>query len=114
MTSHSGANTRSNGTNGNGRSRPLAIFHEHPDWFRPLFQELERRDLEYVRLDAASHAFDPSERGAPYSLVFNRASPSAYLRGHAQTTFYTLAWLRHLERMGVSVVNGAAPYEMET
>src|SRR6185503_9392938 len=115
MTSNAGANTKSNGTNGSDRSRPrpLAIFHEHPDWFRPLFQELERRDLEYVRLDAASHAFDPSERDAPYSLVFNRASPSAYLRGHAQSTFYTLHWLRHLERLRVPVVNGSAVYALE-
>jgi len=22
---------------------PIAIFHEHPDWFRPLFAELDRR-----------------------------------------------------------------------
>ena len=61
-------------------TRPIAVFHEHPDWFRPLFTELERRQIPYVRLDAASHRFDPSEREAPYSLVVNRASPSAYLR----------------------------------
>ena len=54
---------------------PIAIYHEHPDWFKPLFAELERRDLPYVRLDAASHSFDPSEDDVPYSLVVNRASP---------------------------------------
>ena len=88
-------------------TRPIGIFHEHPDWFRPLFTELERREIPYVRLDAASHRFDPSEREAPYSLVVNRASPSAYLRAHGQTTFYTLHWLKHLERIGVPVVNGS-------
>ena len=92
---------------------PIAIFHEHPDWFRPLFAELERRGLPYERLDAAAHVYDPSETSAPWSLVFNRASPSAYLRGHAQTTFYTLHWLRHLERIGVPVVNGSAVYALE-
>jgi len=85
--------------------RPMAIFHEHPDWFRPLFAELDRRGTPYVRLDAASHRFDPSERESPYSLVFNRASPSAYLRGHAQSLYYTLHWLRHLERIGVPTVS---------
>jgi hypothetical protein len=54
--------------------RPIAVYHEHPDWFKPLFVELERRGLPYVRLDAASHRFDPSERVSPYSLVVNRAS----------------------------------------
>jgi glutathione synthase/RimK-type ligase-like ATP-grasp enzyme len=93
---------------------PIAIYHEHPDWFRPLFTELDRRGIPYVRLNAAAHLYDPSETRVPYSLVFNRASPSAYLRGHSQTTFYTLQWLRHLERLGCPVVNGTAAYAMDT
>ncbi|MEA3245435.1 MAG: hypothetical protein U9Q74_04705 [Gemmatimonadota bacterium] len=93
--------------------RPIAVYHEHPDWFRPLFLELDRRAIPYERLDAASHEFDPSEREAPWSLVLNRASPSAYLRGHAQSTFHTLHWLRHLERIGVPVVNGSRVYAYE-
>ena len=24
-------------------TKPIGIYHEHPDWFRPLFQELDRR-----------------------------------------------------------------------
>ncbi|MGH7712870.1 MAG: ATP-grasp domain-containing protein [Gemmatimonadaceae bacterium] len=94
-------------------SSPIAIFHEHPDWFRPLFATLERRDIPYVRIDAAAHCYDPAERKVPYSLVFNRASPSAYLRDHRQTTFHTLNWLRHLERLGTPVVNGADVYAIE-
>ena len=93
--------------------RPIAIYHEHPDWFKPLFVELERRGIPFERLDAAAHTFDPGEDESPWSLVFNRASPSAYLRGHAQTTFYTLHWLRHLERLGVPVVNGSQAYANE-
>jgi hypothetical protein len=93
--------------------QPIAVYHEHPDWFKPLFVELERRGLPYERVDAASHIFDPSEDDVPYSLVFNRASPSAYLRGHRQSTFHTLHWLRHLERIGVPVVNGAHVYAYE-
>ena len=93
---------------------PIAIYYEHPDWFKPLFAELDRRGVPYVRLDATSHFYDPSETTSPYSLVFNRASPSAYMRGHGQVTFHTLSWLRHLERIGVPVVNGADVYEMET
>ena len=93
---------------------PIAIYYEHPDWFRPLFTELDRREISHVRIDAAAHSYDPSETDSPYSLVFNRASPSAYLRGNAQVTFHTLNWLRHLERIGVPVVNGVTAYEMET
>jgi hypothetical protein len=93
--------------------KPIALFHEHPDWFRPLFAELERREVPYVRLDAAAHCYDPAERETRYALVFNRASPSAYLRDHGQTTFHTLNWLRHLERLGTPVVNGADVYALE-
>jgi glutathione synthase/RimK-type ligase-like ATP-grasp enzyme len=93
--------------------RPIAIFYEHPDWFRPLFAELERREIPFERVDANAHSYDPAETEAPYSLVINRASPSAYLRSDAESTFYTLHWLRHLERLGVPVVNGSAVYALE-
>src|SRR5687767_6080230 len=49
--------------------RPIAVYHEHPDWFRPLFAELERRGIPFERLDAAAHSFDPTETRSPYSLV---------------------------------------------
>jgi hypothetical protein len=93
--------------------KPIAVFHEHPDWFRPLFAELRRRGLPYVRLAADRHRFDPAEQEPPYGLVFNRASPSAYLRGHRQSTYYTLAILRHFERRKIPVVNGSAVYRYE-
>ena len=94
-------------------NRPIAILYEHPDWFKPLFAELERREIPFERIDANAHSYDPAETEAPYSLVVNRASPSAYLRSDAESTFYTLSWLRHLERLGVPVVNGSAVYSME-
>jgi hypothetical protein len=94
-------------------NRPIAILYEHPDWFRPLFAELERRGVDYVKIDANAHTFDPAESEVPYSLVFNRASPSAYLRSDAESTYFTLDFLRYLERSGVEVVNGSAPYTME-
>ena len=93
--------------------RPFAVYHEHPDWFRPLFAELERRGLPFVRLDPRAHVFDPSERECPYSLVFDRMSPSAYLRGGVQGMFFTLAYLAHLERLGVPVVNGLGAFTTE-
>ncbi|HEV8264084.1 MAG TPA: hypothetical protein VGQ06_03975 [Gemmatimonadales bacterium] len=83
----------------------IAIYYEHPHWFVPLFTELERRGTPHERLHAAHHRFDPAER-PPYSLVFNRMSPSAWQRGHSHAVFYTLQYLAHLERHDVRVVNG--------
>src|SRR5436853_240314 len=90
--------------------RPIAIYYEHPDWFRPLFQELDRRRVPYVRVDAADHRFDAGDGRPPYSLVFNRMSPSAYLRGHGNAIFYTLHYLAYLKRHDVRVINGYDAY----
>jgi hypothetical protein len=92
---------------------PLAIFYEHPDWFQPLFGELDRRETPYVAIDAATHAFDPGEPSVPYSLVLNRMSPSAYLRGRPNTISYTAQYLAHLCRAGVRVINGAHAWRTE-
>jgi biotin carboxylase len=93
--------------------RPLAVYYEHPDWFRPLFAELERRGVPHVRLHAPGHTFDPAVP-PHYALVFNRMSPSAYTRGHGDAVFYTLGFLSHLERHGVRVVNGYRAFLTET
>lgn len=94
--------------------KPIAVLYEHPDWFRPLFAELDRRGIAFTELDAGALCFDPQDE-APlaWRLAFNRASPSAYLRGRPQVTHATLAWLRHLERRGLPVVNGSATYSLE-
>lgn len=93
--------------------RPIGIYHEHPDWFRPLFAELDRRGTPYVRIDARHHQYDASSNDGVYALVFNRMSPSAYLRGNGQGIFYTLSFLAHLERLGVRVVNGYKAFTVE-
>lgn len=93
--------------------RPIAIFYEHPDWFRPLFAELDRRGTPYVRLHADAHRFDPAVRPS-YSLVFNRMSPSAWLRGRAAAIPYAASYLAFLAARGVRVVNGVAAFATET
>lgn len=96
-------------------SRPIAIYHEHPDWFRPLFATLDRRGTPYVRIDAKQHHFDVagSESELPFSLLFNRMSPSAYLRGPHHGIYHTLAYLDHLDRLGAKVVNGVRGFRVE-
>ena len=94
-------------------SKTLAIYYEHPDWFRPLFAELDRRAVPYVPLDATRHSYDPSETETPYAVVFNRMSPSAYLRGHGHGIFYTLQFLNHLESLGTRIINGQKAFEIE-
>jgi ribosomal protein S6-L-glutamate ligase RimK-like protein len=91
----------------------LAIYYEHPDWFRPLFAELERRGVPYSRLDATLHSYDPGETETAYTVLFNRMSPSAYLRGHGHGILYTLQYLNHLESLGTRVINGEKAFAIE-
>jgi glutathione synthase/RimK-type ligase-like ATP-grasp enzyme len=91
----------------------IGVLYEHPQWFVPLFAELERRGLAYERILAESLLYDPAEKVSPYALVFNRMSPSAYLRGHTRSIFATRSYLAHLERLGTRVINGSAAYGLE-
>ncbi len=92
---------------------PIAIYYEHPDWFRPLFAELDRRGTDYVKIDARGHVYDPGADRREYALLFNRMSPSAYLRSDYPGIFSTLGYLAHLERLGTRVVNGTRAFATE-
>jgi hypothetical protein len=94
-------------------AKPIAVFFEHPDWFRLLFAELESRGRPYLWIEAAQHQYDPAEDETEFAVLFNRMSPSAYLRGHGQGIFYTLNYLEHLERLGVRVINNRAAFTLE-
>ena len=41
------------------QSLPIAIYYEQPNWFKPLFAELDRRGTNYVKLDAVEHSYGP-------------------------------------------------------
>lgn len=93
---------------------PFIISHEHPDWFKPLFIELEKRGIPNKTVNPTQHQFAIEERKPDFDLFFNRMSPSAYLRDGVQGTFYTLNYLKHLETLGVRVINGYQAFTYET
>ena len=93
---------------------PIAIYYEQPNWFKPLFAELDRRGTPYVKLFAPDHFYDPAEATEDmYSLVFNRMSPSAWNRDHGDQIFYTLGFLEHCEARGMRVLNGTKAFQSE-
>jgi hypothetical protein len=92
---------------------PIGILYEHPLWFEPLFSELDRRNIEYEKLDAGELVFDPGEQRSPYSVVFNRMSPSAWTRGDAPAIFHTLHFLAYLEEIRAEVINGYEAFQVE-
>lgn len=107
----------SNATNGaarGGDGKPIAIYYEQQYWFKPLFEQLDSRGANWVKVDARNHQYNVASPEREYSLLFNRMSPSAWQRGVGHGIFYTLNYLAHLEEKGVRVVNGSRAFTHET
>src|SRR3984893_17175924 len=100
-------------SNGDVGNKPIAIYYEQPNWFVPLFKQMDARSVNWVKLDARYHQYDAASPEPEFSLLFNRMSPSAWQRGVGHGVFYTLHYLKHLEDKGGRVVNGypASPHE---
>ena len=98
----------------NRNALPIAIYYEQPNWFKPLFAELDRRRPNYVLLNAVEHTYGPADSPEEqFVVVLNKMSPSAWNRGHGDQIFYTLGFLEHLAHRGVRVVNGVKAYRSE-
>ena len=102
----SAASSRSSGA-------ALAVLYEHPQWFVPVFAELDRRGIAFDRIFVPDHFYDIGQRHHAFKVLFNRMSPSAHSRQHGSGIFHTLAYLEHLELMGVRVINGAMAFRYE-
>ncbi|MEI9920181.1 MAG: hypothetical protein WDO14_15510 [Bacteroidota bacterium] len=94
-------------------TRPVAIFYEHPVWFQPLFDELQKRRIPFIRINAAEHTYNPAEREVPFSILINRVSSSAYRRGNVQGIFQSSRYIAHVERLGIPVLNGTQAQDIE-
>ena len=90
----------------------LVVLHEHPEWQKPLFEALRRRDVPFEPFDLTRAAFTNDD--VPRArLYFNQASPSAYLRGNTRAVPLALALMRSLELRGARVLNGADVFALE-
>jgi hypothetical protein len=99
---------------GDATVKPIAIYYEQPNWFVPLFAQMDARGVAWTKVDARYHSYDAASPEREYSLLFNRMSPSAWQRGVGHGVFYTLNYLKHLEDKGVRVVNGYKAFTTET
>jgi predicted ATP-grasp superfamily ATP-dependent carboligase len=94
--------------------QPIVISHEHPDWFKPLFELFDKQGIAYQSVNPTRHQYAIDAAKPEFNVFFNRMSPSAYLRDGIQGTFYTQYYLKHLELHGVRVINGYQAYVYET
>ena len=84
----------------------LAILYEHPLWFAPLFAALDRAGIDYVKISAGDHEFDPAGSPPPAPVILNRVAMSSFLREPEHPLFYTMALLDHWRRQGAAILNG--------
>ncbi len=84
----------------------LAVYFEHPQWFKPLFAALDRHGVDYRPIAIQDHIFDPEDDLPPAPVVFNRLAMSSFLRQSEHATFYTAAVLDHWSGLGARVLNG--------
>jgi glutathione synthase/RimK-type ligase-like ATP-grasp enzyme len=91
----------------------LAIFYEHPLWFRPLFAALDRRGVDYVTIEATDHRFDVGAP-PPAPLILNRLAQSSFLREVEHPIFYAAALFEAWERQGAQVINGGAALAIDS
>ena len=91
----------------------LALLFEHPLWFLPLFEALERRGVDHVALRPDGH-FDPADRSAPARVVLNRIAMSSFLRADEHPIFHAMALLDHWRRAGARVINGPEVMAIDT
>ncbi|MCU1320564.1 MAG: ATP-dependent carboxylate-amine ligase domain protein ATP-grasp [Acidobacteriaceae bacterium] len=96
-----------------GSGAPLAFLYEHPQWFNPIFAELERRGVAFDKIFIPDHFYEIGQEKPTFKILFNRMSPSANSRDHGSGIFHTLAYLEHLELHGVRVINGVKAFRYE-
>ncbi len=90
----------------------LLVLFEHPEWQKPLFAELDNRGISYGKVDLKCAAFNVDSLPEA-KLVFNQASPSAYVRGSFRAVPYAFSLIRSLELRGARVLNGSAAFGLE-
>lgn len=94
--------------------KPIAILYEHPEWFKPLFAELERRNVPFEKLFIGDHWYDPTERQCPYSVIVNRVSAYPSGGSHPEIILYVKQYLAYLASIGADVINGYYSYLVGT
>ena len=85
----------------------LGVLYEHPTWFAPLFEALDRRGIATNAIRLSDHSFDPALGELPAPVVLSRVAMSSFLREAEHGIFYAQALLAHWAARGARVLNGA-------
>ena len=95
--------------------KTLGVYYEHPEWFEKFFNKLGQKGIDHIKLEGWNSSFNPgsAENNLGIDVIFNRMSPSAFNRGHENSIFYTLNYMKYLESLGLRIINGYDAYTYE-
>jgi glutathione synthase/RimK-type ligase-like ATP-grasp enzyme len=90
----------------------LAILYEHPFWHQPLFDELDKLGVSYLKIDLTNDALSLLDIPTA-NVYYNMVSPSAYKRDNQKAIPFSRAICNALEKNKKKVLNGSASNELE-
>ncbi len=90
----------------------IGILYEHPEWFRPLFRELNRRGLAYDPIHAGE--LQPGSRRRDAVLARRKShEPVGVSSRERARDLLDVPLLSYLHELGVPTVNGKDAYAVE-
>ncbi|MCH8824217.1 MAG: hypothetical protein IH984_12015 [Planctomycetes bacterium] len=91
----------------------VAILYENDAWLGDLFKELHNQQVPFepVRLDDAAVILDEAPM---FPTVFNRVSPSSYIRGHGPAIGFAKSMLDLIAANGRRIINDGRAFRYET
>lgn len=92
--------------------KDVVVLYEHPEWQKPLFAALEKKRVSFEAFDLKKGAFVAGDLPKA-KVIFNQASPSAYVRGNTRAVPLALSFLKSLEGSGATIINGARAFAFE-
>jgi glutathione synthase/RimK-type ligase-like ATP-grasp enzyme len=90
----------------------IGIIYEHPQWHEPLFNELEKRNISFEKIDL-TNGFCTLEDEPRSKIYYNLVSPSAYNRGNQNAISFAYALCNYLESNNCTVLNGKNSMDLE-
>lgn len=90
----------------------IGIIYEHQQWHEPLFEELERKNISFQKINL-NEGFCSIDDIPNASLYYNLVSPSAYIRGNQKAIPFARAICTYLEMNGKKVLNGSSSIDLE-
>jgi hypothetical protein len=85
----------------------IALLYEHPTWSNTLIETFQSNGIDLKLINVADLSFHPNKEHPGFNFAVNRINMMPSSGRNTSIVFHTLHYLRWLETMGVTIVNGS-------